>query len=219
MAMDVGKTPGTTAPTAAPVSPTSQLGKADFMKLLVAQLKNQDPLNPVDSKEMISQLATLTSVEKLTSLDTNMTKMRAESAGMASMQATALIGKTVEANASHLTLDGINPAQAEFTLQDVAQSVSVTVRDAAGNTVRTLELGPQTQGGHTIDWDGINDEGQRALNGQYSFEITAKSDTGQPVAATSRVNGLVSEVSFDNGLVELVVGKSRISLTDVVKVL
>jgi flagellar basal-body rod modification protein FlgD len=216
MVTQVGKNPGATAP--APVSPTSQLGKADFMKLLVAQLKNQDPLNPTDSKEMIAQLATLTSVEKLTSLDSNMLKMRAESAGMASMQATALIGKTVEADASHLTLEGKNPAQAEFTLEGAAQSVSVVVRDAAGNTVRTLDLGAQGMGKHTIDWDGTDGHGTRAPNGQYSFEIAAKAPNGQPVASSARVTGLVSEVSFDNGMVELVVGKSHISLTDVVSV-
>jgi flagellar basal-body rod modification protein FlgD len=219
MTMEVGKNPGTTAPTAAPVSPTSQLGKADFMKLLVAQLKNQDPLNPMDSKEMISQLATLTSVEKLTSLDANMMKMRAESAGMASMQATALIGKTVEADASHLTLESTKPAQAEFTLEGIAQSVTVTIRDAGGNTVRTLELGPQGPGSHDLEWDGTDGKGTRSDNGQYSFDIAAKSANGQPVASSSRVKGLVSEVSFDNGLAELVVGKSRISLTDVVSVL
>jgi flagellar basal-body rod modification protein FlgD len=218
MVTPVGKTPGTTTPAAAPASPTSQLGKADFMKLLVAQLKNQDPLNPMDSKEMISQLATLTSVEKLTSLDSNMTKMRAESAGMASMQATALIGKNVEADASHLTLEGQNPAQAEFTLDGIAKSVSVTVRDPAGNTVRTLDLGAQAPGKKVIDWDGMDNQGIRAPNGQYSFEITATSENGQPVTSSARVAGQVSEVSFDNGMVELVVGKSRISLTDVVAV-
>jgi flagellar basal-body rod modification protein FlgD len=219
MAMEVGKTTGTTAPTAAPVSPTSQLGKADFMKLLVAQLKNQDPLNPMDSKEMIGQLATLTSVEKLTSLDENMMKMRAESAGMASMQATALIGKKVEADASHLTLEGNKPAHAEFTLAGIAQSTTVTIRDAAGNTVRTLELGPQGLGSHAIDWDGTDGKGTRSKSGQYSFEVTAKAPNGQPVASSSRVQGMVNEVSFENGVAELVVGKSRISLTDVVSVL
>jgi flagellar basal-body rod modification protein FlgD len=218
MAIDPTKASSVGAPPPAPVNPTSQMGKADFMRLLVAQLKNQDPLNPMDSREMIAQLATLTSVEKLTSLDTNMMQMRAESAGMASMQATALIGKNVVADSNHLTLTGKDPAQAQFELSAPAQSVTVSVRDSAGNTIRTLELGPQQVGARSFTWDGMDASGQRAQAGRYAFEVSARTEAGQPVAASTRVAGVVSEVAFDGGTAELVIGGARISLGDVVAV-
>src|SRR5687768_12595215 len=102
MAIDATKgqtgAPGASAVGGAPINPTSQLGKQDFMKLLVAQLKNQDPLNPMDSREMITQLSTLTSVEKLTSVDQSLTQLRAETTGMAGIQTSSLIGRTVTAD-------------------------------------------------------------------------------------------------------------------------
>lgn len=207
-----------TATTAAPINPTSQMGKQDFMKLLVAQLKNQDPLNPMDSREMITQLATLTSVERLTSLDQSLGALRAETTGMAGMQATSLIGRKVTADSNHLTLTAGGQAQATFSLTTAAKNVTVSVRDSAGNTVRTIELVDNAAGLHTFRWDGKDDNGQRLADGSYSFSLSAKSDAGQPVPVSSTVTGVVSEVSFKNGSAELVVGESRVAVGDVVSI-
>lgn len=203
---------------AAPINPTSQMGKQDFMKLLVAQLKNQDPLNPMDSREMITQLATLTSVERLTSLDQSLGLLRAETTGMAGMQATSLIGRKVTADANHLTLNAGGQAQATFTLTTPAKNVTVSIRDSAGNTVRTLELVDRGAGLHTFQWDGTDATGQRVADGTYGFALSAKSESGQPVAVSSSVTGVVSEVSFKSGSAELLVGDSRVAIGDVVSI-
>lgn len=221
MAIDATRPPAPTATAAtgaAPINPTSQLGKQDFMKLLVAQLKNQDPLNPMDSREMITQLATLTSVERLSSVDQTLGQLRAETTGMAGMQATALIGRKVTADANHLSLAAGGQAQGTFTLSGAAKSVSVSVRDKNGNTLRTLELPGQVAGTHSFQWDGMDSSGQRVPDGTYSFQLSAKAESGQPVPISSSVTGVVSEVSFKSGSAELVVGESRVALGDVVSI-
>lgn len=217
MAIDV--TNGSLATAAlAPANPTSQLGKDDFLKLLVAQLKQQDPNNPMDAREMVAQLAQLSSVEKLGSIETNLTALRAESAGMASMQASGLIGSTVSANSNRLSLTSSGPAENAYRLSGRAASVQVTVRDASHNVVRQLEMGAQYPGTRPITWDGEDSAGMRVPNGMYSFEVVAKDQAGLPVATSTSISGVVTEVNYTSGLPELVVGNARISLGDVVSI-
>ena len=216
MPIDTTTTVSAASPTVtAPANPTSQMGKDTFLKLLVAELKAQDPLNPTDSREMITQLTSLTSVEKLTSLDQNIAQLRGENAGMASMQASGLLGASITAKKSHLMLTGEAPAAGQFVLDGVAASVQITVRDAAGTLVRTLDIGAQNPGTRTFTWDGLDDEGVSAPEGGYTFEVNARSQSGLPVAASTRVSGVVSEVSYENGVPELIVGDARVLLGDV----
>jgi flagellar basal-body rod modification protein FlgD len=217
MAIDV--TNGSLASAAlTPANPTSQMGKDDFLKLLVAQLKQQDPNNPMDAREMVAQLAQLSSVEKLGSIETNLTALRAESAGMASMQASGLIGRSVSANSNHLSLTSAGPAENAYQLNGRAASVQVTVRDASHNVVQQLDMGPQYPGTRSISWDGKDSAGMRVPNGMYTFDVVAKDQAGLPVSTSTTIAGVVSEVSYTSGLPELVVGNARVLLGDVVSI-
>jgi flagellar basal-body rod modification protein FlgD len=160
----------------------------------------------------------LSSVEKLTSMDATMTQLRAENAGMASMQATSLIGHTVTVKADHFVVPLAGNATSQFMLGGAAKTVSISVLDATGTQVRTLELGPQAAGSQTVSWDGTNDQGMRMPQGRYDYRVTAKSDTGQPVVADTEVSGVVSQLSFKNGTAALIVGGAEVSLTDVVSI-
>ncbi|MDH5671867.1 MAG: flagellar hook assembly protein FlgD [Myxococcales bacterium] len=194
------------------------LDRDAFMQLLVAELRNQDPLNPMESREMVSQLSELTGVEKLTEIGQSLQILGAETAGIASMQTASLVGKTVTASGKSLYLDPIGPAETSFTLNGRAEGVTVSIRNAAGREVRTLELGDTYPGTHGIFWDGNEGDGNRADPGLYSIDVTAVDAAGLPVATSSEVVGVVNSVSYDNGYPELQIGSSSIPLSNIISI-
>lgn len=201
--------------TAATANPNGAMGKDAFMKLLVAELKQQDPMDPMKAREMVGQLSELTTVEKLTGIDDKLTTLQSLTAVNGGIQNTGLIGKRIEADTRTLTLNGTEPATVNYNLGGNADAVSVAIRDAQGNVVKTLELGKQGFGPRQYVWDGKGNDGARAPNGNYTFDITAKAANGQSIVATSRVSGLVTGVSYDNGAPELIVAGTRVPLGDV----
>lgn len=205
--------------TAATANPKGQLGKDAFMKLLVAELKQQDPMDPMKAREMVGQLADLSTVEKLTGIDDKLTSLQNITAASSGIANAGLIGRRVEADTKNLSLGSAGAASGGvFNLKDNAASVTVKIRDAAGNAVKNLDLGSQKLGPHAVSWDGSTDGGVRAPSGLYSFEIAAKAAGGQPVVATTKVSGLVTKVTYENGAPEVVVGSSNIPLGDVTSI-
>jgi flagellar basal-body rod modification protein FlgD len=219
MTMDTSqlKPPATATPPVA-VNPKSQMGKDAFMKLLVAELKNQDPMNPMESRDMIAQLSTLSSVEKLNAIEEKLGVLSDIQSGASAIQNAALIGKHVQADTRSMMLPTSGATGGKYELMGGASSVSVKVRDGGGNLVKTLELGAQSIGPRKFAWDGMNEQGTRAPNGSYQFEITAKNAAGLPVVASTRVSGLVTEVTYENGAPEVVVGGSPVPLADVTSI-
>jgi flagellar basal-body rod modification protein FlgD len=215
MAIDTSPIVRQPAYTAATANPKGELGKDAFMKLLVAELKQQDPMDPMKAREMVGQLSELSTVEKLTSMDDKLTTLSNITASASGIQNAGLIGRRIEADTHNLSLGSTGTATAQFNLADSAESVMVKVRDTTGNVVKQFELGAQKLGPKQLRWDGTNDGGGRAPSGLYSFEITAKAASGHPVVATTKVSGVVTKVTYENGLPEVVVGDSRIPLGDV----
>jgi flagellar basal-body rod modification protein FlgD len=202
--------------TAATANPKGQLGKDAFMKLLVAELKQQDPMDPMKAREMVGQLADLSTVEKLTGIDDKLTTLQNITAASSGISNAGLIGRRVEADTKNLTLGANGGASGGvFNLADSASTVTVKIRDANGSTVKNLDLGSQKLGPQALKWDGTTDGGGRAPSGMYSFEITAKAASGHPVVATTKVSGLVTSVTYENGTPEVVVGTSHVPLGDV----
>jgi flagellar basal-body rod modification protein FlgD len=202
--------------TAATANPKGLLGKDAFMKLLVAELKQQDPMDPMKAREMVGQLADLSTVEKLTGIDDKLTTLQNISAASSGISNAGLIGRRVEADTKNLTLGASGGASGGvYNLNDNAETVTVKVRDAAGNVVKNFDQGSQKLGPQALKWDGTTDAGARAPSGMYSFEITAKAAGGRPVVATTKVSGLVTSVTYENGTPEVVVGTSHVPLGDV----
>jgi len=199
-------------------NPKSQMGKDAFMKLLVAELKNQDPMNPMESRDMIAQLSTLSSVEKLNAIEGQLDVLSGIQSGASAIQNAALIGKRVVADTRSMMLQAQGATGGNFELMGPAAGVSVKVRDGEGTLVKSLELGAQSIGPRKFTWDGLSEQGARAPAGTYTFEITAKNAAGLPVVTSTRVSGLVSEVTYENGAPEVVVGGSRVPLGDVTSI-
>ena len=172
-----------------------------FLSLLVAQMKNQDPLNPLDNAQVTSQLAQLSTVQGIENMNANLQAL-ANSLGVNQMtQAANLIGRAILVPGNNLS-----PAQLEdlvgFELTRPAEAVKVSIMDAAGQTVRTLTLGPRDTGVNVVAWDGLTDTGAAAPAGQYSFAIEAL-QAGQAVGATALNLGMVNSVSQNSQGVQL----------------
>jgi flagellar basal-body rod modification protein FlgD len=196
----------------------TKLDKDDFMKLLIAQLKNQDPEQPADAKEMVTQLAQLGSVEQMTNMVTEMKSLQLATTSMASNQAIEFVGKSVEANGSKLYLGASGGATSGINLALPAETVTLTVRDAQGQVVRTMEQGTTPAGISAISWDGNSDTGERMTAGQYTLTVEAKNKDGGPVMADAKIKGTVSSVSYEQGFPELVVGGARVALANITSI-
>ena len=143
-----------------------------FLNLLITQLKNQDPLNPTDANQMTAQLSQTSTVSGIEKLNASMDKLLASYAGTQNMEAAAMIGKTVLIAGNGLALGG-DGALGGISLEGAAERVTVTIKDAAGNTVQTQELGSQTAGLMNFVWDGKSDSGASLPAGNYSFAVKA----------------------------------------------
>ncbi len=208
---------GATSPSLA--SATQQtMGKEDFLKLLMAQLAHQDPLNPMENSEFVAQLAQFSSLEQLMGVNQNLGLIQVGQAGITNGQVAGLIGKEIEANGSNLTLTQQGPAGISFDLGGVAQQVEVRIRDAKGNVIRTLNLGERTAGLNSVTWDGRDNMGNLVQPGSYSIEVQAKDASGAELSASTRIKGIVSGVTYQGGVPLLEVGGTTVRVGDVIAI-
>jgi flagellar basal-body rod modification protein FlgD len=154
-----------------------------FLKLLTTQLKNQDPLNPMDNAQMTSQLAQISTVDGIEKLNATLQKMLASSASAEAMQAAALVGHQVMVAGSGLQL-GDTGAAGGIDLGASADQVTVTIKDVNGIVMNALNLGALDAGVHDFGWDGKTAAGVKAVNGAYSISVSATRG-GDKVAATA----------------------------------
>jgi len=180
-----------TAPSGAQALAETQ---ARFYKLLVAQMKNQDPTNPMDNSQMTSQIAQMNTVSGINQLNTTVQSLASTLQGSQAMQSASLLGRNVLVAGTSLQL---LQGQAAFgaNLSQAVDTANVTIQDSAGKTVRTLALGAQPAGIQNFAWDGSTDAGKTAADGAYTFELQA-SQNAQPVTTTTLSSGQVQSVSM-----------------------
>lgn len=168
-----------------------------FLTLLVTQLKNQDPMNPMENAELTSQLAQLSTVEEIGKLNTSMTSFVDQFRASQSLQAASLVGRQVLTTGDDIQL-GSKGGMGAVDLEGAADQVTVRITDANGITVRVLELGQQAAGFSPFVWDGLNQSGQAAAQGAYRYTVTA-SQAGEKVETTSYALDQVMSVSLEEG--------------------
>ncbi|MBX9631646.1 MAG: flagellar hook assembly protein FlgD [Burkholderiales bacterium] len=171
-----------------------------FLKLLVTQMKNQDPLNPLDNAQVTSQIAQISTVSGIDKLNASITGMSSSMLAAQSLQASSMIGRGVlaEGNQMELTEAG---AIAGLELSAPADKVVVTILGPAGETVESIDLGARDAGLSTFAWDG-QPEGvaEQLPAGSYRFKVDAFNENGTKVTATSLGYGRVNSVSIDGGV-------------------
>ncbi|MDQ6620876.1 MAG: flagellar hook assembly protein FlgD [Pseudomonadota bacterium] len=168
---------------------TSDATADRFITLLVTQLKNQDPLNPLDNAQITSQLAQLSTVSGINQLNGTLSALSASMDAKQYLQAANLVGHYVVADGNAMMLaDG--KATGAFNLGGDADRVTVNVTDTAGRLVKQIEMGATPAGVVTFDWDGADSAGAALKNGKYTLSIIA-SHNGKDISATALAFGQV----------------------------
>lgn len=190
---------GAPAPAAAATStaPKSAEQEDRFLRLLVTQMRNQDPLNPLDNAQVTTQMAQISTVSGVDKLNGSIEKLSQSMLSSQSLQTAAVIGHQVLAPGAQLALGAVG-ADAALELGQAADRVQVTIATPAGAVVRRLELGAQNAGTFGFQWDGMTDGGGRAPQGNYTFQVAAVSN-GRSIPVTTLNAGRVAGVSFNGG--------------------
>jgi flagellar basal-body rod modification protein FlgD len=182
-----------------------------FLSLLVAQMKNQDPLNPLDNAQVTSQMAQLSTVQGIENMNTSLAAL-ASSLGTNQMaQAANLIGHGVLVPGN-----SISPTEnvMGFELERPADQVKLSIQNASGATVRTLNLGERADGVNVLAWDGLTDSGTAAPTGAYTFKVEAVQG-GQALSSTALHLGMVNSVSQSSQGVQLNLASGSASYADI----
>ena len=197
------------------------LGKEDFLKLLVTQLSQQDPLSPTDSTQFVTQLSQFSSLEQLVNIKDGMDLLAVVQTAGSSAQMVSFIGKSVKVSDQTLVWEeGQTSGNIDFKLEGDAKDVTVFIKDSTGKTVKTIEAGSLNEGPHQIAVDGKDNQGAAFAPGSYTFEVSAKDDKGADVNVSNTSTGVVSGVTFENGYPELVLSDGRkVQLGSVIEVL
>lgn len=215
---------GASAPPTDPSSASSLQNQ--FLTLLVAQLNNQDPLNPMDNSEMTSQLAQISTVQGITNLSSVVQSIGGQIDVSQSMDAVSMIGKQVliPGDAVKLDIDAsgapvVTPIGVD--LQADAQDVTVTINDSTGKAIRTIDMGPQSTGILAPVWDGKDDSGNvMPASDKYTIKVVASDTNGNAVTADALTFGQVQSISFATTGVQLDLGTAgEVSMLDIRKVL
>lgn len=177
--------------TATATSKTQSMGKEDFLKMLVAQLKNQDPLNPMDGTDFATQLAQFSSLEQLTNLNQGITNLGLYQSTQANVQAANLIGKEVTAGSGNGFVADGSSVNLYYDLSEDAKEVQVEIYDQQGALADTIRASNQQQGVNNLTWS--NGQGK---SGSYTFNVTALGADGATLPVDTLISGKVSAVSF-----------------------
>jgi flagellar basal-body rod modification protein FlgD len=169
--------------TSATTTDTSKLGKtsmdqSDFLTLMTAQLKNQDPFAPVDNTQMVAQMAQFSSLSGITEMNTTLKAIADKLAGTSLGDAIGYVGKTVLTEGSTAYPRTSGGLAGAVNLGDDATNVTVTIQDASGKTLKQIEMGAQKEGAVAWDWDGTTDSGDAAGDGPFTVKVSATNASG-----------------------------------------
>jgi flagellar basal-body rod modification protein FlgD len=197
----------------------AKLDKDAFLKLMLAQMKHQDPTNPMQSHEMAAQLAQFTSLEQMNNMNTTLEAIKNNSSPNSNYQVLGLIGKKISGDSSKLIRAAGDTKQGiSFELLGDTQKVNVTVKDAAGTVVRKMEFAGLKKGRNAVEWNGLNDEGMSSRPGEYRISVEGVSSAGQKVHAKTAFSGRITGLSYTNEGPVLLVGEQTVRLSDVKKI-
>lgn len=178
---------------------TDSLDQDAFLELLVAQLTNQDPLNPVEDTDMTAQLAQFSSLEQLTSINSGIEALTESLQQSELYSAVQFIGKSVKAEGYNITKDGDYVSTIYYGFGETVSEITLNIYDSEGDIVRTEELGSKQEGSYEYVWDGLDDDGNELADGVYSVGILGTDVDGDSVLVSTEISGVVSGVVNESG--------------------
>lgn len=213
-ALNASKTGGNNAASTS----TSEAVQDRFLKLLVTQLKNQDPLNPLDNAAVTTQMSQINTVTGIERLNATLASLLGSYQDSEAMQAAGLIGKNVLVSGSTLSLSG-GTAYGGVNLGAPADNVTVTILDGAGRVVQSQSLGARAAGSFSFAWDGRTDAGGSAAPGNYRFTVSAVRGTDKVAADTLQVGTVSALVRGADGVQLDLAGLGRVAFNKVQQIL
>ena len=214
--------PLTSSPSTAATTGKSALGKDDFLKLLIVQLRNQDPMDPMKGTEFATQLAQFSSVEQLSNINTSLTESISANQVMTqsinNALASTMIGKSVKASSNSFNVTESGEMNLGYSLGKDAATVTVKIYDDSGVLVRTITIDGAQKGDGTAVWDGRDDHGNKVAAGTYSFSVAAVDSAKTAITATSFVTGTVTGIRFKSDGTVFVVDGVEIPLSQIIEI-
>ena len=193
-----------------------ELNKEDFMKLLVAELQNQNPLEPKSNQEMGSSLAQFSQLDQLESMNSNIAKMVKTKDPTNRLYSASLIGKNVKTESININHEKGKVDELSFQISNPASSVEIAILDNSGTEIKKIKLDSMPAGLNHYKWDGRSGDGNYVQSGRYTYEVSATSEHGASLAVARGVSGVVNSVEYSDDKVNLLLGNgNKIKLEDV----
>jgi flagellar basal-body rod modification protein FlgD len=195
-----------------------ELGKEDFLNLLMAQATHQDPLNPMDSQGMMNQLTSMGSLEQMINMNKQLERLGQIQADVSRASAHTFLDKDVTIKGGAASVSQGSVAGLQYAIPREAREVQMSIVDKSGAVVRTLDLGQQSPGRHTATWDARDKDGDAVVDGEYRYSISAKGEDNEAVPAELYSRGKVSGIRFDDGHTLLRVNGQEVDARSVIEI-
>lgn len=198
------------------VNDHNKMGKDEFLKLLSVQLRNQDPMNPMEQGKMAAELAQFSQLEQLSNLNTSFEKFGNNKAVEDKFYGASFLGKEVVTTGSSLKYGG-EGSQAEilFQLPKPASKVLIRIFDSKNSMVGEIWKENIGRGNQNLSWDGKRLDGAYEVEGEYRTQVMAWDETSEPIEVQTKTTGLVESVFFEDGETVLMVKGKKVFLRDV----
>jgi flagellar basal-body rod modification protein FlgD len=185
------------------------LDKDDFMKIMITEMKHQDPTKPMEADKMATQMAQLTSVEQLKNVGVAIEKLADKNTASDRLAMSAMIGKSVTVDKGRFAHQKGNLSSLNFDLPADAQKIKLNILDERGETIAVRELEPMKAGQNTYNWDGLNESGIQSTSGSYIVRVDAEDAQGKKLAISPISRETVVGVSFEGGETNFLVGNTK----------
>jgi flagellar basal-body rod modification protein FlgD len=207
-----------TGSTAGDVANANELGKNDFLKLLVAQLEAQNPLDPQKAEDFSAQLAQFSSLEQLTNVNDNLKQIESFEQAVNNASLVNLVGKSVDSPGDRIDYNTGDIKALNFSVSEEAARVEVDIFDSTGSKVNTLLLSNQAAGNNQVIWNGRDGAGKEVPSGAYTFQVKAETAGGEEISAKTFISGKITDVIFDKDGAQAIINGQKTAVSEISRV-
>jgi flagellar basal-body rod modification protein FlgD len=196
---------------------SAEMNKEQFLQLLVAQLQNQDPLNPMESTEFTSQLAQFSSLEQMIDVNKNLVEIKSAVSSDEHGDPINYIGKQIKADDNTIVRKDGSNLTGSYKLDEGA-TINIAIYNSSGKEIRTINAGWKDAGEYPVEWEGKDNLGFDVSDGNYTFEVFGQNQFGNYISIDTYSSGEVTGVTLANGLSYLLLGDKKVALANVLEV-